>query len=139
MELTSKFDSNGGRKRVALFLTAAIFAYVPLLYAHFSRMWTTPEGQFFPFVFLAVVGLIYSRWEPATQQDEYDAGWGRAAVLCGLSLLFLIVGVLLYNPSAATISFIVACAGVFSVLAVYRHPMNPVSYTHLTLPTICSV
>ena len=112
------------RSRMGLFVAAATLAHIPLLYVHFTRMWTTPEGQFFPFVLFAVVGLIYTRWNSATQQDAREAGWSRAAFFCCLSFAFLVLAVLLYNPSAATVSFILTCAGVVSVLAIYRHPTN---------------
>ncbi|QDV63211.1 exosortase U [Crateriforma conspicua] len=64
-------------------------ACVPLLIPYFADMWAAPHYQYFPFVFLAVGALIYTR---SDRQYYPPAGWlGWSLVVLGIATLALAI------------------------------------------------
>ena len=102
----------------------AALAVAPLLIVHFRQLWSQTEYQYFPFVFLAVAGLLASRWGTAVGPNKDQLHWRGFTVLLCLSLLMLCAAVLFFNPWAAAVSFILLGGCGWVLLSHYRRPTN---------------
>lgn len=96
-------------KLVVLLAAAGIgMAYAPLLAQHLANLWRRQEFQYFPFVFAAVAGLLWSRWRRASPRPNAARQSSRAWIV-GLAVAWLVLAAagVVFSPILA------ACSAVF--------------------------
>jgi exosortase len=105
-------------------MTSVSVAYGPLLSEFAKWQWARPHYQFFPFVILAFVGILATRYRSATPR----ANAGSSPRTSRVTLFFvvtswftLLVAIVLYSPVLAALSAVLLCGAVCSLVARFRH------------------
>ncbi|MBX3426161.1 MAG: exosortase U [Pirellulales bacterium] len=101
---------------------AVAAAYAPMLAAFFQQLWSSPQSQYFPFVFAAFGGLLYVRWQEADPAPApgADRPVRASRALTALAWASLAGAGLLYNPWASMASLIVLAAAGLALVGRYR-------------------
>lgn len=128
--LASAPDQVEGRLRLDLssviLAAGALVAYAPLLTAHAGNLARHPEYHFAPFVLVAVVGLLWTRWAQSPAADGLHAGRRRLwmGIAGVVAWLILAAATVLQSPLFAAASANLAIGCLFLYLAGYRRITN---------------
>lgn len=90
--------------RWILFFIAVVCAYGPLVYEHGHHLWTRDYFQFFPVYILAIAFLVRERLTKAEFPKKRK--WRVTPVSLGLSIPLLGVGLWIWSPWLAAVSFL---------------------------------
>ena len=90
-------------------------AHAPLLWDHFSNLWTRPHYQYFPVVFLAIAYLVYDRWRyRRVRPSRICRPLGMALIVVSVALL--VFSSIVWSPTLGAISFVCGAGGCLLVL-----------------------
>jgi exosortase len=94
---------NGKTTRLVA-LTVIAAAYVPLLWLHVRRLWSSDQYQYLPLIPVAVIFLAWVRFRPraASQEAKVEPGIQWLVV----ALVTLAAAVVLWSPWLAALSFL---------------------------------
>lgn len=91
-----------GRFGWEYFWGALLAVSLPMMVPYLTSLWAIESYRFFPFAFLAVAALLYSRWDRSFRAPRAWLGW--AAIACGL--VCIVAGVLLATKWLAAVGFV---------------------------------
>lgn len=102
---------------IAAFL-AIVAAFLPLLILHFAYLWRLTHYQYFPFILIAVIYLLWDRLRTTADPESVSARKGRTDrrffLILSAGLVLLVIAVYLFSPWLAAVAFIITL-GAFAV------------------------
>ncbi len=121
----SSAERERSTRLVAVCGIAVLLGYLPLLVVHFQQMWARQHYQYFPFVIIAVIVLMVTRYKEGNEPGP-RAGkrLGVEIGLCLVSWLLLCVAVVFYNPWLAAVSAALASGSLMLWVSRARYVVN---------------